>query len=321
MPLDKKVRNDSRGTQQPPRVSVITAVKNAENFITEAVESILGQSLQDLEYLIVDDNSADGTLGKISRLPDPRIQVISLPQSVGPCAARNVAISKSRGHLIAILDGDDIAHPERLDRQVSFLEENPSVGAVGSWARVFGEYETVRRPPLASNALKASLLWGNPFVHSTMTVRRAALPRGSEPYRPSELYAEDYGLWLRIATNWELANLDLELIRYRSHANQLSELNIALAEKSFIAARNEFLSHMELRELTSLTPSFDDLINIARGLESRGWLESETVYRSWLRSRFTALKNATLDEAQRNRIVRWFVTLGRRAKTQKKSTP
>ena len=321
MPRGKKVRNDSWDTPQSPKVSVITAVRNAENFITEAVESILGQSLQDLEYIIVDDGSTDDTLGKISRLPDPRIQVISLPQSVGPCAARNLAISKSRGQFIAILDGDDISHPERLDRQVGFLKENPSVGAVGSWARVFGEYETVRRPPLASNTLKASLLWGNPFVHSTMTVRREALPQSSEPYRASELYAEDYGLWLRIARNWELANLNIELIRYRSHANQLSELNIALAEKSFLAARNEFFSQMGLKERPSLTPSFGDLINIARELESRGWLESATVYRSWLRSRFTALKNTTLDEAQRNRIVRWLVTLGRRAKTQKKSTP
>lgn len=321
MSRNKKARNDSRGTQQPPKVSVITAVKNSENFITEAVESILGQSLQDFEYVIVDDGSTDGTLGKISRLPDPRIQIISLTESVGPCVARNLAISKSRGRFIAILDGDDIAHPERLDRQVSFLEENPTFGVVGSWARVFGSYESVRRPPLSSITLKASLLFGNPFVHSTMTMRRAALPLSAEPYRASEIVAEDYGLWLRIAKDWEIANLPFELVKYRAHNTQLSVVNIAVMERSFFAARNEFLSGMGLRELTSLKPSAGDLISIARGLESRGWLESATLYRAWLRGRMTAVKNATLGAAQSSRIVRLFVTLGRKAKTRRKSKP
>lgn len=313
--------NRSKNAEEAPRVSVITAVRNAENFIAEAVGSILCQTLQDLEFIIVDDGSTDGTVATISRFLDSRIRLISLAQSVGPSNALNFAISKTKSRFIAVLDGDDVAHAERLAYQVDFLEKNPTFGAVGSWARVFGAHDSVRRPPSSSNSLKASLLWGNPLVHSSITIRRSALPRESEVYRASEPVAYDYGLLLRIAKTWDLANLPFELVRYRSHASQLSALNIAVMESSFFAARNEFLHGMGLSELNSLRPSICEIARISRALTSRGWLEGPVLYWTWLKSWFTAPKNAILRLAKRNSVVRSLVGFGRKLRSLRQSPP
>lgn len=302
-----------------PRVSVVTVVKNGENFISEAVESILRQTLQDFEYIILDDCSSDKTGDILESFRDSRLKIIRLKSSPGYPQVRNTALGFAKAEFIAVLDADDVAHPVRLSAQIEFLGRNPSYGAVGSWARVFGEYETVRRPPVGSSALKASLLWGNPFIHSTMTIRRSALPREAEAYRAQELFAEDYGLWLRISRKWDLANLPLELINYRSHAGQLSELNRAVAAKSFLGARNEFLSGMGVMKIASLRPSLRETIQIADVLESRGWVESLSIYLSWVRSWLTVLKNKTLEGGRTNPVLRLFVFLGRKAKTQRRS--
>jgi len=313
-------RNPGRGLRIP-RVSVVTAVKDAEAFVSEAVESVLRQTFKDFEFIIVDDGSTDATAKRLTLLPDPRMRVITLSQSVGPCESRNTGIRASSGEFIAILDGDDISHLDRLELQVRFLDDNPACGAVGSWANVFGAYETVRRYPQTNDALRASLLLGNPFVHSSMMFRREALPPDSDPYLHSRIYAEDYSLWLRISERWELANIPQELIQYRTHHSQISEKNTDTASQAFLAARNDLFDAMGLRQLSAVKPSLSDIAYLDRSLSSRGWIRPYVLYLYWAKAFGTEMKNSVLGRAPRSRLARTLVALGRKAKSVRTSRP
>lgn len=304
-----------------PRVSVVTAVRDSEAFVSDAVASVLRQTFEDFEFIIVDDGSTDGTPKRLTLFHDPRIRVTTLSQSVGPCEARNIAISESCGEFIAILDSDDICHPQRLETQVRFLDDRPACGAVGSWARVFGAYRTVRRFPLSNNALRASLMLGNPFLHSSVMFRREALPPDSVPYLKSRIYAEDYSLWLRISERWKLANIPKELVEYRTHLGQISERNSGKAGHAFLAARNDFLTRLGLRKLRTQGLSLTTIAYLDRSLSSKGWIKRYVLYWFWVRHIGTQIKNSVLARSHRNRWASSLVRMGRRAKTLRTSSP
>ncbi|GAA4018267.1 hypothetical protein GCM10022408_35010 [Hymenobacter fastidiosus] len=132
---------------QAPLVSVILPVYNAGEYLRPAIDSILSQTLPDFELIIVDDCSPDGSLAVArSYETDPRVRVLANSQNRGRSSSDNYGAELARGRYIAKMDADDIARPDRLRRQVDFLEQNPSVGLTSSYMQCFGESDIIYIP-------------------------------------------------------------------------------------------------------------------------------------------------------------------------------
>jgi glycosyltransferase involved in cell wall biosynthesis len=208
-----------------PSVTVLMAVYNAERFLREAVDSVLGQTFTDFELLVVDDGSTDSTMNVLRGYSDIRIRVIGLPENQKLVNARNVGVREARGQLIACMDGDDIAEPSRLEKQVAYMNAHPGVVLLGTgfvWVDAEGHPFEETRFPHENSILQEKLLIGNYFCTSSI-VMRADAARGVGGFRSvAGWVAEDYDLWLRLAETGDIANLPDLLLRYRVHERQLS---------------------------------------------------------------------------------------------------
>jgi glycosyltransferase EpsE len=192
-----------------PLVSVIMTTYNAEQYVLQAIESVLNQTLDNIEFLIVDDGSDDGTPGLLEAAKaDPRVRVIS-KERIGRGRALNVAWRNARGSYIANIDADDIAEPNRLETQLKYLQENPEVGLLGTACSIINE-DTCNRQilhrPLHNEQLQRILINYNPFVHSSVMMPRHVLEELGG-YSESIPVAIDYELWVRIAKFYKVANL------------------------------------------------------------------------------------------------------------------
>ena len=203
----------------PPRVSVVLCVYNQAAYVAEAIASILGQTLTDLELIVVDDGSTDSSPEVIHRFTDPRIRYVRNERNLGHASSLNRGVALARGRYLAIMDSDDISLPERLARQVDFLDAHPDVAMCGSWVETFGARMEVRRFPTEPAVLAVSLLLCCPFSTPTVMLRREAmLPEGFDPRG----LAFDYAYWVEVANRAPVANLPEVLLKYRLHAGQVT---------------------------------------------------------------------------------------------------
>ncbi len=210
------------------QVSVIMPVRNAGAWVKDAIESLLAQTFADFELLVIDDGSDDditrANLDATAAI-DRRIRLIRTPP-LGLVAALNRGIAEARAPLLARLDADDRALPERLAAQVRYLSQETEVGLLGTWAqRIDSQGAVTSRltPETRADELVRILQSRNPFIHSSIMLR-AELARRLAGYRPAFAGAEDYDFWLRISEVSRVANLPEFLVQYRRHASSASRL-------------------------------------------------------------------------------------------------
>ena len=197
-------------------------VYNGAKFVREAIESILAQSFSDIELIVVDDCSSDETVDVVRAITDPRLRLIELSKNSGPSEAMNVAIRATDSEYVARIDGDDLAYPERVSEQVRYLDSNPTVGIVSSFARIIGHSPGVWELPSESSLLRATLTFYNPICHSTVVIRRSAIAEFDEPYDPSRRHGEDYDVYLKVSHHHGIACIPKHLAAYRKHQSQVS---------------------------------------------------------------------------------------------------
>ncbi|WP_339347792.1 glycosyltransferase family A protein [uncultured Sphingomonas sp.] len=210
-----------------PQVSVIIAAYNGARLITETIASLTAQTLRDFEIVVVDDASTDDTLAVLRSIPEPRLRIVAAPANGGPAVARTIALEHARGRYIAGLDQDDLCRPDRLARQVAFLDTHRDTVLVASAAEPFGEGGL---PAVASHAgltdpdtIDWRLSWCNPLVWSSVMIRGDAA-RALDPFeRDAVRFAEDFDLYHRIRSFGRIARIDAPLIRYRHHAGGVSK--------------------------------------------------------------------------------------------------
>lgn len=235
-----------------PRVSVLMVVRNGMPYIRQAVESLFGQTMHDWELIIADDGSTDQTPLYCRSLTDPRVRYFPLGQ-VGLVEARNFTLRTARAPLVAVLDADDLAMPERLQRQHEFLQEHPDCVLLGAQVEdVDPEGRPIGRRefPLEDEALRWRLFFGMPFIHpSSMFRREAALACGG--YRPEFPLAEDYDLFTRLAEHGRLANLPQCLLRYRIHPKSLTSERLEVQ----LRCSAEVASQYALRYVPDINPT------------------------------------------------------------------
>jgi glycosyltransferase involved in cell wall biosynthesis len=200
-----------------PRISILMSVYNSPTFLSDAINSILSQTFEDFEFLIIDDGSNDQTSKILGVQNDKRIRIITNHHNIGLTHSLNKLLKLAQGEYIARMDADDISLPRRLEYQVDFLDKHPDTGLVGCNYYEIDENDNVIKdckPPSENLVLKWSLLFQNAFCHSATMFRQQCLSQAGN-YDEQLSYAQDYDLWLRIAQNNSIHNLDLFLHKWR----------------------------------------------------------------------------------------------------------
>jgi hypothetical protein len=196
-------------------------VRDGERFLIDAVESVLSQTVTELELMVVDDGSTDSTPHLLAGLPDPRVHVLTrAPRGLAP--ALNAGCAEASAPVIARMDADDVALPDRLERQLAFLDAHPDVALLGGGIVLVDEQG--REFDREAAPLAPSLVDRNDLVHGSVVMRADAF-RALGGYRLDQ--AEDYDLWLRFQERFGVAAVEEPVIRYRFHPGQFSVTELA----------------------------------------------------------------------------------------------
>lgn len=204
------------------QVSVVMAVHNGLPYLSDAVESILAQSWEDLEFIIIDDASTDESIKVLSQFADERIRIIQNAKRGGLAKSLNSGIDTSKGDYIARMDADDVSLPKRLERQITFMQTRPELDICGTWARTIGHKpEQLWQYPDADAYIKAEMLFASVLVHSSVMLRRDSVLAHDIRYNEKLEAAQDYELWTRMMDKLVFANVPELLLEYRLHSDQV----------------------------------------------------------------------------------------------------
>ncbi|WP_338487529.1 glycosyltransferase family 2 protein [Ruoffia tabacinasalis] len=202
-------------------VSIIMSVYNTEpKILDQAIKSILNQTYKNFEFIIIDDNSDENIKGQIESYQDARILFIQNKENLGLTKNLNKAIELSNGCYIARMDADDISHEKRIEKQVTFLNNNSKVGIVGTNAKSIGISQKKIKMYSEHQDIKAQLLINSPMIHPSIMIRKSLL--NENMYNESYRVAQDYELWSRLIWKTEFSNIQEELLFYRLHEKQVS---------------------------------------------------------------------------------------------------
>ena len=211
-----------------PRVTVVIPTYNRARFLPTAIDSVLAQTYGDFALLIADNASDDGTPEVVARYDDPRIRYVRRPENLGITANHNLALEDVRSEYCLIVPDDDVLFPSILQRTLPVLDENPRAGMVHARFQVlaedgevvkddedwtYGLHEDVVEP--GDEFVRESMLWSCRVCASTALMRMEALP--DPPFDQDDFPAIDFGMWLRMALDWDLAFLATPLAGYRIH--------------------------------------------------------------------------------------------------------
>lgn len=229
-------------SKENPLVSVVMPAYNAEKYISEAIESILNQTFQDFEFVIIDDGSTDRTWEIIQEYAKKDERIISVRNEINlnVSQTRNKGIDKSRGKYIVWADSDDISLPHRIEKQLNFMESNEGVGLCGSFMKFFGdsEKESVRKYSDKDEILRKLIFRQNPVAQPACIMRIDILKK-SGGY-PNLSLSEDLYVFFKMGEISKFSNIQEVLVRYRVHAESLTSSKLKSMELNTIKIRKSF---------------------------------------------------------------------------------
>lgn len=262
-----------------PFVSVVMPAFNAQQYIAESVASVLSQTYQDLELIIVDDGSTDESTFIIESFHDPRVRILHNGTNCGIVASLNRGISSARGKYIARMDADDLCFPQRIERQALFMEQHPEIGISGTFVKTVGLVPEIWRYPTNHEEVKAKLLFGSSLAHPSVMMRRSIIEKHKLMYRDQYPHAEDYDLWVRYSDVVKFANIPEVLLLYRIHDAQVSQAQTNEQKKSSDDIRGEIIHRL----IPNALPEEIALHNRIACLDSDALRERLPEARQWLR--------------------------------------
>ncbi|MBJ2126446.1 glycosyltransferase [Flavobacterium sp. IB48] len=218
---------ERKSLDEKPLVTVVLPCYNAELYVEEAVRSIINQTYSNLEILLLDDCSTDGTSSILSMLAeeDKRVRIIRNEENLKLIKTLNKGIDEAKGSFIARMDADDISLPERIEKQIDYMISHPEVDLCGTnYSIIDGEGNEIQRKviiPLNSEEIARALLFTCPIGHPTVLFRKEKIQNLGK-YDEKMINIEDYELWLRISLNGQIVNLPEPLLKYRWHGENIS---------------------------------------------------------------------------------------------------
>lgn len=225
-----------------PRVSVLLPAYNVENYIEEAISSILQQTYTDFEFIIINDASTDKTEEKILSIKDSRIKYFKNETNLGLAETLNKGIKLSSCEYIARMDGDDICLPHRLEKQINVLDKKPHIGICGASYKFFGLKNSKVILPANHSKIKVGLLFGCNVTLTTF--RRSLFTDNNLHYSTDYFPAEDYKMWADCSKITRIYNIPEILFLYRMHAAQISTEKREWQKKQTDRIRLEMLNHL-----------------------------------------------------------------------------
>ncbi|HGO8262488.1 TPA: glycosyltransferase family 2 protein [Neisseria meningitidis] len=221
-----------------PLVSVLICAYNAEKYFAQSLAAVVNQTWRNLEILIVDDGSTDGTpaISRRFQEQDGRIRIISNPRNLGFIASLNIGLdelAKSGGEYIVRTDADDIAAPDWIEKIVGEMEKDADIAAMGSYLEILAEENNksvlaaiarngeIWKNPLTHQEITSAFPFRNPIHNNTMIMRRSVIDGGLR-FNPAYIHAEDYKFWYDVSKLGRLANYPEALVKYRFHQDQTS---------------------------------------------------------------------------------------------------
>jgi glycosyltransferase involved in cell wall biosynthesis len=278
-----------------PLVSIVLPVYNGKEYLREAIDSMLNQTFTDFELIIINDGSSDESANIIAAYSDPRIYSVQ-QDNQGLAATLNRGIALARGKYIARQDQDDVSLPERLARQVEFLQAHPDYGMVGTWATILeGTEPTGRthRHPEDNLRLKFELLFDNPFVHSSVMFRASVIESvGGYSTDRDRQPPEDYELWSRVARRFKVANIPGPLHVYREMPQSMSRTGDNPFLRHVLAINKENIAWCTADKFSD--QSIQDLAALIHG--QYGFFSRKTSVREMIDIIYASAKNLS-DEA------------------------
>jgi len=237
-----------------PSISVLMPVYNSEKYVAEAIESILNQTFQDFEFLIIDDGSTDKT-GKIAKsYKDRRIKYFKNYSNLGVIKALNHGIRLSAGKYIARMDADDISLPNRLKIQYEYMENHRDIFVCGSLIKVFGDIKKyIWDTPGENEVIKARMIFESSLAHSSTILRTSLFKEYGFKYDRLYKHVEDYWLWVKVSEKFKLANISRVLLHYRVHKDQIGQRYTIVQHDNSLKIRRYLLYKLGLH------PSYREL--------------------------------------------------------------
>lgn len=234
-------------TSDTPKVSIVMPLYNADIYLGESIESILNQTFRDFELIIIYDNPSDEILEILLAYQqnDSRIRLFTQKRQ-GLIASLNQGCSFSKGEYILRMDADDFCVQDRIEKQVTFMENHPEVGICGSFIHCVDKNNKIvydLKFPLHDKEIKFHMLFGNCIAHPSVIMRQKII-KELNFYTNNYLHAEDYDLWSRASSITQLANLPDFLVSYRIHGENVSILNFEDKDKNSIKLRYALINDL-----------------------------------------------------------------------------
>ena len=225
------------------KISVVMAVYNGEKYLAESINSILNQTYSNFEFIIIDDCSTDHTWEIITNYTDPRIKVIKNQKNLKLPSSLNLGLRMACGEYIARMDADDIASPDRFEKQINYMEKNKDVAVIGGSFQVINEdgKKMYINKAYCDEMLEKYYLIPSPIGHPTAMFRKSMTVDEGFFYDEKYTSAQDYDLWLRIAKKHKINNIPDVVLKYRVHTNSISKKR---SEEQQLNAANIFIRNL-----------------------------------------------------------------------------
>lgn len=228
------------------KVSIITSVYNCQKYILEMIESIINQTYTDWEMIIIDDASIDCTWDLIEKVDDKRIIKIRNNENLGLTKNLNIAMSLASGEYILRVDGDDVAMPNRIEKQVAYMEKYNDVILSGTWMRSFGLQYDILKSALQDEELRVRMILNSVIYHPTFILRSKELKKYNIRYNERMEFAQDYDMIFQLCKYGKIANIPEVLMKYRMSDAQISMKKRKKQIENANITRRKILSELEI---------------------------------------------------------------------------
>lgn len=263
------------------KVSVIMPVYNRQDYVKEAIDSILHQTMGDLELIVIDDKSTDHTADIVRDIHDDRIRFIEAPFKSNIPILRNAGISMAKGQYIAFMDSDDISVPERLEWECDFLDHHDDYGLVGGFNHTFGQADSIVEFPVTNEDISGGMAVRCVMSNGNMLFRKSLIDQGFH-IKPEYFVCEDYDFFCQMIGHTKMANLPQVVLNVRYHTRQTTSNSWKIPYQ--LRLRAAILHEIHRMALTNLRLTFTE--------------EELTLYSDWMGDT-ARLYTASLEKIQK----------------------